>query len=428
MRFGPAVWVASFTLLCQACVGDPVSESVGVPDRIALSRNHVEMFVGDSILIEVRVLDALGNALPVALEVNSLEPSVTSVAGVESPTGSALNEFWIRADALGTSTIEVRFELVKSEIEVVTRAAAVEISGLEGDLPSRSTFQLTGTPVGVNGEPLSGAVVLWSTWNSTIATVDSNGVVLGRLAGEARIVARTEGGAFGELPVVVSRPLFTGSIAPTSVVPGQLVTVRLDPAETFCSPHIHAVAGVVHPLQVAQSCDSVTVLMPMPDQAGDAPIDIDLPADNSYWSSSDTLDVLSNDPLDIWEPNDDPLTAPTIFDGTHIIGLVGPCVNGLPADTASDCDDYFTVINPTDSSRFVSVSARWARDLDVDILWTVDDGSTPAGANDGLSGSRRSESASGTIPPQTTWRLRFNLFDNFFSPGEAVLVTVSGIP
>ena len=422
------MWVASSALLYQACVGDPVSESVGVPDRITLSRSNIEMLVGDSALIEARVLDALGNALPVTIELNSLRPRVASAVDADVGDNSVSNDFWVHADGFGLATIQVTHELVSAEIRVETFPAAVEISGLEGDLPSRTTVQLTGTPVGLNGEPLSGPVVLWSTWNRTIATVDSNGVVRGRLAGETTIIARTEGGAFGELPVVVSRPLFTGSIAPTSVVPGQLVTVTLDPAETLCFPHVHAIAGVVHPLEIAQSCDSVTVLMPMPDQAGDASIDIDLPADNSYWSSSDTLDVLSNDPLDIWEPNDDPLTAPTIFDGTHMIGLVGPCVNGLPSDTASDCDDYFTVINPTDSSSFVSVSARWARDLDVDILWTVDDGSTPSGANDGLSGSLRSESASGTIPPQTTWRLRFNLYDNFFSPGDAILVTINGIP
>ncbi len=56
-----------------------------------------------------------------------------------------------------------------------------------------STVQLAAEARDVNSDVVSGATFVWSSFNESVATVDSNGLVTGVAAGEAIVDARIPG-------------------------------------------------------------------------------------------------------------------------------------------------------------------------------------------------------------------------------------------
>src|SRR5207245_4576237 len=71
--------------------------------------------------------------------------------------------------------------------------ASVTVSPAPASVQAGQTLQLTATPKDVNGNPLTGRTITWSSSNTSVATVNSSGLVSGVVAGSATITATSEG-------------------------------------------------------------------------------------------------------------------------------------------------------------------------------------------------------------------------------------------
>src|SRR5204863_7826999 len=60
-------------------------------------------------------------------------------------------------------------------------------------VPAGQTVQLTATLKDANGNVLTGRTVTWASNNTTVATVNSSGLVTTKVAGYATITATSEG-------------------------------------------------------------------------------------------------------------------------------------------------------------------------------------------------------------------------------------------
>src|SRR5438876_6278272 len=72
---------------------------------------------------------------------------------------------------------------------LLTRVASVLVDPLSGSVSTGQTLQLTATPQDASGAPLSGKVVTWGTSDTTVATVNSSGLVSGVTVGTATMTA-----------------------------------------------------------------------------------------------------------------------------------------------------------------------------------------------------------------------------------------------
>lgn len=88
-------------------------------------------------------------------------------------------------------------------VEVRPERATVEIGG---------THQFTAVARNSEGDRVSDADVLWSSSNSTVATVDSDGLATGRNGGPAWIIATAGAAADSAEIVVTPDPRAAGSV------------------------------------------------------------------------------------------------------------------------------------------------------------------------------------------------------------------------
>src|SRR5207245_300831 len=71
--------------------------------------------------------------------------------------------------------------------------ASVTVTPPSASVPAGQTVQLTATLKDANGNVLTGRTVTWASNNTTVATVNSNGLVTTKVAGSATITATSEG-------------------------------------------------------------------------------------------------------------------------------------------------------------------------------------------------------------------------------------------
>src|SRR5437773_2118919 len=142
-----------------------------------------------------------GNGNPLSGRAVAWVSSNTSVATVSSSglvTGKVAGSATITATSEGQSGT--------SAITVVhVPVASVTVSPGSASVPAGSAFQLTATPKEVNGIPLSGRTIAWSSSNTAVATVSSSGLVSGVVAGSATITALSEGQS-GTAAITVTPP------------------------------------------------------------------------------------------------------------------------------------------------------------------------------------------------------------------------------
>ncbi|HYR99477.1 MAG TPA: Ig-like domain-containing protein, partial [Gemmatimonadales bacterium] len=161
---------------------------------------------GQTIQLTATPKDANGNAL--TGRVVTWSSSNTSVASVNAGG-------FVTSGAAGSATITAASE-GKSGTSAITvtsvPVASVTVSPAPASVQAGQTVQLTATPKDVNGNPLTGRVVSWSSSNTAVATVNASGLVTGVVAGSATITATSEGQS-GTSAITVTPP---SSTCPTS--------------------------------------------------------------------------------------------------------------------------------------------------------------------------------------------------------------------
>src|SRR5438309_324633 len=173
--------------------------------------------VSDTAVVTVTV--APGNDLPgrgITWSRSSL--SVASVNGSGLVTGAGAGSATITATSegqSGTSGVTVTFVPVAS-VTVNPASASVQVG---------QTVQLSATPRDANGNALPGRTVTWASTNTTVATVNGQGLVTAKVVGSATITATSEGQSGSAAITVTAAPVATVTVSPAAaaVQPGQTV-------------------------------------------------------------------------------------------------------------------------------------------------------------------------------------------------------------
>ncbi|HWC73559.1 MAG TPA: Ig-like domain-containing protein, partial [Gemmatimonadales bacterium] len=154
---------------------------------VAVSPTNPSIPAGSSIQLTAALTDANGNPLTGrTITWQSNAPTIASVNGSGLVQGLAVGSATITATSEGKNG---------STIVSVTQApvASVAVTPSSATIPAQGTVQLTATPKDASGNPLSGRLVTWASTDPTIATVNTNGFVVGLAAGQVSIRATSEG-------------------------------------------------------------------------------------------------------------------------------------------------------------------------------------------------------------------------------------------
>lgn len=186
----------------------------------SLSKNSSNLFPGDADTISITLQDADGNDLSLhRLEWESSDDSVasvttftkvvadTTVAGTDTTVTTSSSYYAVvTAKKVGTADITATTAEGLDATVAVTVAqrpvASVKMSPDVAALHVGEKATITATPMGANGEALTGRVIGWTSTNTAVATVDSAGVVTAVGAGTTDIKALVEG-KFGTTSVIV---------------------------------------------------------------------------------------------------------------------------------------------------------------------------------------------------------------------------------
>ena len=106
--------------------------------------------------------------------------------------------------------------------------ASVDVSPATASISTGTTLQLTATPKDAAGNPLIGRTVTWTTSNATIATVDVNGLVTGKVAGAPVTITATSEGKSGTSTVTVNpAPVDSVGVTPSPASVAVGITLQL---------------------------------------------------------------------------------------------------------------------------------------------------------------------------------------------------------
>src|SRR3989454_1145258 len=94
--------------------------------------------------------------------------------------------------------------------------ASVDVSPATAAIYPNATVQLSATPKDAAGTPLTGRTVTWTTSDTTVATVDVNGLVTGKAAGGPVTITATSEGKSGASAITVNpTPVASVSVTPS---------------------------------------------------------------------------------------------------------------------------------------------------------------------------------------------------------------------
>ena len=191
--------------------------------------------LGDTIQLRATVKDGKNQPISNAIvSWSSSNPSVASVSTDGLVTALGNGTATIRATSGGASNSVV--------ITVAQRSAAINITPASATLTALGdTIQLSATVKDGKNQPISNAIVSWSSSNSVVVSVSPRGLVTARGNGEVTITA-TSGAK--SLTAVITVEQLTTTIEITPAVPPPIVVGQtLQLSATSADPNNNLIAG-----------------------------------------------------------------------------------------------------------------------------------------------------------------------------------------
>lgn len=188
----------SALLGCEAPFSYPVPVA-----SIVVSPRAADLFEGDSVHLYATVRDSAGRTLTDRVVVwSSSEPTRVHVSDAGLVT----------ARAAGSATITARAEdaSATATIHVTIKVTSVAIDQGDLSLVPGATLRLTATPRGPSGDPLGGRAITWTSADTSLVRIGTDGLLSAAPAlGATTITATVEGVSAGIL-VRIERLTFTG--------------------------------------------------------------------------------------------------------------------------------------------------------------------------------------------------------------------------
>ena len=206
-----AVGSATITATSEGKSGTAAITVTAVPvASLTVNPASASVAVGATRQLSAVTKDSAGNTL--TGRVITWSSSNTAVATVNSSglvTGVAAGSATITATSegkSGTATITV------TNVPV----ASVTVNPATASIQTGSTQQLSAVTKDSAGNTLTGRVVTWSSSNSSVASVNSSGLVTGVTAGSATITATSEGKSGTATITVIVVPVASVTVSPAS--------------------------------------------------------------------------------------------------------------------------------------------------------------------------------------------------------------------
>jgi uncharacterized protein YjdB len=188
-------------------VSDTVQVSVEEPvATVEISPSMASIEVAESVALTVTVKNSGGTVVtgePVMW--TSLNPTVVTI----DTNGN------IEGQQAGSATITAQVDTVTgmAEVTVTNPVRTVTVSGPSSPIEVTETLQLAVELADNGGNVLSGRSVTWTTMPSSVATVDTNGLVTAQKGGAVTITAQSEG-VSDDLTVTVEDPPRSVDVTP----------------------------------------------------------------------------------------------------------------------------------------------------------------------------------------------------------------------
>ena len=217
--------VSASGLVSGATVGGPVTitatsegqsgtASVTVANApvasVTVAPASASVATGQTVQLTATPKDANGN--PLSGRVVTWSSNNTSVATVD---GGGL----VTAGAVGSATITATSEGRSGTASITVTGvpvASVTVSPAAASVQAGQTQQLTATLKDANGNVLTGRTVMWSSNNTTVASVNGTGLVTAKVAGSATITATSEGQSGTASITVTPVPVASVTVTPAS--------------------------------------------------------------------------------------------------------------------------------------------------------------------------------------------------------------------
>ena len=217
---GAGTGSATITATSEGKSGTATITVTNVPvATVTVAPTSANLQTGQTVQLTATARDASGNVLSGrVITWSSSSLSVASVNGSGLVTGAGAGSATITATSegqSGTSGVTVTFVPVAS-VTVNPASASVQVG---------QTVQLSATPRDANGNALPGRTVTWASTNTTVATVNGQGLVTAKVVGSATITATSEGQSGSAAITVTAAPVATVTVSPAAaaVQPGQTV-------------------------------------------------------------------------------------------------------------------------------------------------------------------------------------------------------------
>ena len=216
-------------LACTSCADKAlVDDSPGtVPPRVEIEAPVTALMAGATTRLSATYYDGEGRAVPqTAFSWTSSDPSVATINSDATVTAIAPGGSSIHASANGVESEGLAFIVVAD----ASQAANVTVMPSSVELQPGETHLFAAVVTNIEGAPLPDVPVTWSTSRSDVATVNREGLVLGRALGSASIIATAEG--VTSAPAIVDVPPGSrdGAFTPTTghEAVGEAIVVRQD--------------------------------------------------------------------------------------------------------------------------------------------------------------------------------------------------------
>ena len=180
------------------------------PNAVVVTPAQVLVQPGKTSQLSVQVLNDLGQVIPNSPVVfSSSDPSVATVAADGLVTGVVAGSATITATSGGKSgTAQVTVTPTPVHEVIVSPSSPTILIG--------KNIALTAEAVSLDGQPLVGRPVTWSSSTPSIADVTSDGVVTGVSAGSTVVFASVDGVLGWQTVTVVPTPVATVTVAPNT--------------------------------------------------------------------------------------------------------------------------------------------------------------------------------------------------------------------
>jgi uncharacterized protein YjdB len=170
-----------------------------------IAPTSIQLHPGDSLRLNATSLDPQGNSLPGrTVTWSASDPQVARISASGLLVATGVGTAFVIAEAEGQR------DSVRLQVQASVRR--VKVRPEQKTLRPGDTVQLEGIPQDAGGRALSGRELVWTSSNSSLATVSSSGLVTAVAHGAATITATVEGVA-GNAAVIVQDRVATVTLS-----------------------------------------------------------------------------------------------------------------------------------------------------------------------------------------------------------------------